>query len=70
MISGDRLDSLAATDRFHGELGLDSGLWVWRLQIGVSPLQGRYPASKVNDGDFLEKPAHVSVDAIGLGSKH
>jgi len=43
---------------------------VWRLQIGVSPLQGRYPASKVNDGDFLEKPAHVSVDAIGLGSKH
>jgi hypothetical protein len=34
------------------------------------PLQGRYPASEVNDGDCPEKPDHLNVgDALTLVKK-
>ncbi len=41
-------------------LALNSGLWVRRLLIGGSPVQGRYPASEANDGTCPEKPVHLS----------
>ena len=41
-------------------LALNSGLWVRRLLIGGSPDQGRYPASKANDGTSPEKPVHLT----------
>ena len=31
-----------------------------RLLIGGSPVQGRYPASKANDGSCPEKPVHLT----------
>jgi hypothetical protein len=34
-----------------------------RLFIGESPLQGRCPASEVNDGGCPEKPDHLSQPA-------
>jgi hypothetical protein len=34
---------------------------VRRLLIGGSPDQGRYPASKVNDGACPEKPVHLRL---------
>ena len=53
VIGGDLLDRLVVTDGFHG----DSGLWARRLLMsGESSLQGRYPASEVNDGTYPEKP--------------
>ncbi len=44
-------------------LALNSGLWVRRLLIGGSPLQGRFPASEVNDGPCLEKPDNLIAPA-------
>lgn len=40
-------------------LALNSGLWLRRLLISGSPFQGRYPASKVNDGPYPEKTDHL-----------
>jgi len=45
-------------------LALNSGLWVRRLLIGGSPVQGRYPASEVNDGTCPEKPVHLTLRAV------
>lgn len=45
-------------------LVLNSGLWVRRLRICGSPIQGRGSASQVNDGPCPEKPDHLSG---GLG---
>jgi hypothetical protein len=56
MVGGDLPDRLAATDRPMATLALHSGLWVRPLPMGGSPLQGRYPASEVNDGACAEKP--------------
>lgn len=41
-----------AKDRLHGVPCLNSGLWVRRLLIDRSSDQGRYPASKGNDGGW------------------
>ena len=40
-------------------LALNSGLWVRRLLMGGSPVQGRYPASEVNDGACPDKPVRL-----------
>jgi hypothetical protein len=37
---------------------------VRRLLIGGSPVQGRYPASEVNDGTCPEKPVHLTGDGL------
>lgn len=62
VIGGDLLDRLAATDRLHGDSGLEFGT------VGAAlahewepPFQGRYPASEVNDGSCPEKPDHLSL---------
>jgi hypothetical protein len=60
VISGDLLDRLATTDRPMATLALNSGLWVRRLLMGGSPVQGQYPASEVNDGTCPEKPVHLT----------
>ena len=56
VIGGGLLDRLAATDRLHRDSKLEVGI------VGAAlahkwepPFQGRYPASKVNDGAFTEK---------------
>jgi hypothetical protein len=41
-------------------LAMKSQLLAWRLLIGGSPDQGRYPSSEVNDGTCPEKPDHLS----------
>ena len=79
MVGSDHLDRLAATDRFHGDPGLE--LWTVgaalaqllrrRLRLGrESPSQGRYPASEVNDGACAEKPdqllSHATPIVIGI----
>jgi len=69
VVGGDFLDCLAATDRLHGTLAMNSGLWVRRLLIGGSLDQGRYPASEVNDGVCPEKPSHLTL-WLFLGSRH
>lgn len=62
VIGGDLLDRLAATDRLHGDSGLEFGT------VGAAlahewepPFQGRYPASEVNDGTCPEKPDHLTL---------
>jgi hypothetical protein len=50
VVCSDLLDRLTATDRLHGDPRLTSCLWVRRVLIGGSPVQGRFPASEVNDG--------------------
>jgi len=49
VVGGDLLVRLAATDRLHGDSGLNSGLCVRRLLSGGSSVLARYPALKVND---------------------
>ncbi len=41
-------------------LALNSGLWVRRLLTGGSPVQGRYPASEVNDDPFPQTSVHLT----------
>ena len=62
MISGNLLDRLTATDRLHGNPGLELGT-VGASLIGGSPHQGRYPASEVIDGTCPEKPVHLKYEA-------
>jgi hypothetical protein len=54
------MERLAATGRLHGDPGLergavDAGLWVRRLHIGGSPIQGRCSAGEIKDGDCPER---------------
>ena len=51
VIGSDLLDRLAATDRLHGDSGLELGTMGAALTHRWEPFQGRYPASEVNDGD-------------------
>jgi len=57
---GDLLDGLAATDRLHGNPGLDlravCAALARRWEI---PYQGRYLASEDNDGACPVKPVHL-----------
>jgi len=64
VVGGDLLDCLAATDRLHGDPGFELGA------VGEAfahpwepPFQGRYPATKVNDGACPEKPVHLRSPA-------
>lgn len=52
---------LAATDRLHGEPGLESGTEGATRAHGGSPFQGRRPASEVNDGACPEKSDHLKT---------
>jgi hypothetical protein len=61
VIGADFLDCLAATDRLHGALALNSGLRVRRLLIGGSPSQVRHPASMAKDETCPQKPVHLKV---------
>jgi len=69
VISGNLLERLAATDRLHGDPGLELRAVVRRLlnsfgegfANGRSPFQGRCPASKVNDGACRENPDQLSL---------
>ena len=46
-------------------LALNSGLWVRRLLIGWSPVQGQYPVSEVNDGAFQKNQStSVGTDVV------
>ena len=61
VLGGDLLDRLAATDRFHGDLGLELGAVRAALTHGVEvTVQGRYLASEVNDRTYPGKPGHLS----------
>ena len=67
VIGGDLLDRLAATDRLHGDLGLEFGT------VGAAlahewepPFQGRYPASEVNDGTCPGKPEHLTPNSLNV----
>jgi len=60
VVGGDLLVRLAATDRLHGDSGLNSGLCVRRLLSGGSSVLARYRALKVNDGNCQENPLHLS----------
>ena len=55
VIGDDLLDRLAATDRLHGDSGLEFATMAAALAHGWEPPQGRYPASEVNDGTCSEK---------------
>jgi hypothetical protein len=61
VIRGDLLDRLVATDRLHGDPGLELGAVGKPLLIGGSPFQGRYPAFEVNDRVCTEKPVHLTL---------
>ena len=61
VIGGDLLDRLAATDRLHGDSGLEFGTVGAALaHEWETPFQGRYPASEVNDGTCPEKPDQLN----------
>ncbi len=47
-------------------LALNSGLWMRRLFIGESPVQGRCPVSEVNDGGCPEKPDHLTFNSTNF----
>lgn len=50
-VFGDLLERLSATDRLHGDLGLETRCWLGRrLLMGGSPFQGRCPALQMDDG--------------------
>ena len=62
VIRGDLLDRLAATDRLHGDSGLEFGTVGAALaHEWETPFQGRYPASEVNDGTCPEKPDQLNL---------
>lgn len=63
VVGGDLLDRLAATDRLHGDPGLELGAVGAALAHRWERLSGRYPASEVNDGGCPEKPVHLSSEA-------
>jgi len=55
VISGDLLDRLAATDRFHGDLGLELGavgsaLMTWTLETGPGSTSTDFNG---NQGDII-----------------
>jgi hypothetical protein len=60
VVSGDLLNRLAATDRLHGDTGLELRVVGSALAHGGSPDQERGPASKVNNGAAPEKPVQLS----------
>jgi len=67
MVGGDLLDRLAATNRLHGDPGLELGTVCAALAHRWEPFQGRCPASEVNDGGCPEKPDHLSQQRLGIG---
>ena len=61
VISIDLLDRLEATDRLHGDSGLEFGTVGAALaHEWETPFQGRYPASEVNDGTCPAKPDQLT----------
>jgi hypothetical protein len=78
VIGGDLLDCHAATDRLHGDSGLELGtvgaalaqLLRRRLPNDGSPFQGRYPASEVNDGSSPGKPVHLKVLSLASDAEY
>jgi len=80
VIGGDLLVRLAATDRRHGDSGLERGVVERRLlnsfgegfANGESPVQEQYPASQVNDGGLSRKknspPLSSVISSGGIGS--
>ncbi len=59
-VRGDILSRLAATDRFHSELGLELGTVGAPLVHRWEASSGRRTALEVNDGGCPEKPDHLT----------
>ena len=59
MVGGDLLNRLPATDRLHGDPGLELGTVGTALVQRWEALHGQCSVSEVNDGGWPEKPDHL-----------
>jgi hypothetical protein len=60
VLSGDLPDRLAATDRFHGDSGLELGAMGAALADRWEPRSGALPRLRGNDRTCPAKPVHLS----------